>query len=139
MLETLKQVFHEALDDGEFVFLENRWLEVQVRDIGFKSYISFDAGKLIVAREIDAPDVSFSGNLNDFILIAARKEDPDTLFFQRRLIIEGDTELGLELKNLIDSVDLDSLASPLRKGIVLLGDFVQKGLQLRPYESPEKC
>jgi predicted lipid carrier protein YhbT len=27
------------------------------------------------------------------------------LFFQRRLVIEGDTELGLRLKNLLDSVE----------------------------------
>jgi predicted lipid carrier protein YhbT len=33
-------------------------------------------------------------------MIAARKQDPDTLFFQRRLVIEGDTELGLYVKNL---------------------------------------
>ena len=61
-----------------------------------------------------AEDVSFSGNLNDLVLIAGRKEDPDTLFFQRRLSIEGDTELGLEVKNLMDSVDLDLLPTPLK-------------------------
>ncbi|MEZ8143756.1 sterol-binding protein [Enterovibrio norvegicus FF-33] len=129
MLETLKRVFREALDDGEFEFLENRWLEVHVRDIGFKSYISFDNDKLVVQQDIEAPDVRFSGNLNDLILIAARKEDPDTLFFQRRLLIEGDTELGLEVKNLMDSVDLDSLPTMLRQGLFSLAAFVQKGLQ----------
>lgn len=54
--------------------------------------------KLVVADKPVAEDVSFSGNLNDLVLIAGRKEDPDTLFFQRRLSIEGDTELGLEVK-----------------------------------------
>lgn len=129
MLETLKRVFREALDDGEFEFLEGRWLEVHVRDIDFKSYISFEDDKLVVKSEIDTPDARFSGNLNDLILIAARKEDPDTLFFQRRLLIEGDTELGLEVKNLMDSVDLDSLPPVLRQGLFTLADFVQKGLQ----------
>ncbi len=129
MLETLKRVFREALDDGEFEFLENRWLEVHVRDIGFKSYISFDNEKLVVRQDIETPDVRFSGDLNDMILIAARKEDPDTLFFQRRLLIEGDTELGLEVKNLMDSVDLDSLPALLRQGLFSLAAFVQKGLQ----------
>ena len=42
-----------------------------------------------------------------------REEDPDTLFFSRRLRIEGDTELGLIVKNLLDSVDWDS--TPLRR------------------------
>ena len=37
-----------------------------------------------------------------------REEDPDTLFFNRKLVIEGDTELGLVVKNLLDSVDWSS-------------------------------
>ncbi|MGB7997639.1 MAG: SCP2 sterol-binding domain-containing protein, partial [Photobacterium halotolerans] len=43
----------------------------------------------------------------------ARKVDPDTLFFQRRLTMQGDTELGLAVKNLLDSLDLDSLPKSL--------------------------
>ena len=34
-----------------------------------------------------------------------REEDPDTLFFNRELQIEGDTALGLTTKNLLDCVD----------------------------------
>lgn len=132
MLETLKRVFCEALDDGEFSFLDNRWLEVHVKDLGFKKYVSFVDQQLIVQNDIENPDVRFSGNLNDLILIAARKEDPDSLFFQRRLVIEGDTELGLEVKNLMDSIDLDSLPSPLHHGLMLLAGFIQKGLQAQP-------
>ncbi|MNC75747.1 SCP-2 sterol transfer family protein [compost metagenome] len=74
-------------------------------------------------------DVSFSGEANDLILIAARKQDPDTLFFQRRLQIEGDTELGLYVKNLMDAIDLDAMPTPLRVGLLRLADFVEAGLQ----------
>jgi hypothetical protein len=35
--------------------------------------------------------------------LALRREDPDTLFFTRRLVLEGDTELGLALKNALDA------------------------------------
>ena len=66
---------------------------------------------------------------NDLILIAARKEDPDTLFFQRRLRIEGDTELGLNVKNLMDSIDLDTMPALLKNGLLRLADFVEAGLQ----------
>jgi predicted lipid carrier protein YhbT len=52
-------------------------------------------------------DVRMSGKLIDFLQLAARAEDPDTLFFQRRLSIEGDTETGLHLKNLLDAVEFD--------------------------------
>ena len=52
-------------------------------------------------------DVRISGNLNDFWQLASRSEDPDTLFFNRRLAIEGETEAGLYLKNLLDGMDFD--------------------------------
>lgn len=52
-------------------------------------------------------DVRIRGRFEDFWLMATRVEDPDTLFFNRRLAIEGDTETGLTLKNLLDALDYD--------------------------------
>lgn len=52
-------------------------------------------------------DVRISGTLHDFLLLATRREDPDTLFFSRRLNIEGDTETGLHVKNLLDALEYD--------------------------------
>lgn len=43
-------------------------------------------------------------SLADYAALALRREDPDTLFFTRRLVIEGDTALGLELKNALDAL-----------------------------------
>jgi predicted lipid carrier protein YhbT len=128
LLEGLKRVFHEALDDGDFEFLENKWLKVSIRDLDLCWYISYQSGALITSNHVDLEDVSFSGNLNDLVLIAGRKEDPDTLFFQRRLSIEGDTELGLEVKNLMDSIDLDELPKAMRLLLDYLADFVYKGM-----------
>jgi len=51
-------------------------------------------------------DLTISATLHDLGLLAARKEDPDTLFFSRRLLMEGDTELGLRIKNLLDAIDV---------------------------------
>lgn len=53
------------------------------------------------------PDVTLRGTLQDFLALALRREDPDTLFFQRRLAVEGETETGLHLKNLLDGWDYD--------------------------------
>ena len=129
LLEAMQLVFHESLDDGDFEFLEGKWLKVEIRDMDLRWYISYEDEKLVVAENIKDQDVSFSGNLNDLVLIAGRKEDPDTLFFQRRLSIEGDTELGLEVKNLMDSVDLEQLPKPLQILLHQLADFVHKGMQ----------
>ncbi|MGD8112055.1 ubiquinone anaerobic biosynthesis accessory factor UbiT [Vibrio sp. TRT 21S02] len=129
LLEGLKSIFKEALEDGDFEFLEGKWLKVEVKDMQLCWYISYEGEKLVVADTPMQEDVCFAGNLNDLVLIAGRKEDPDTLFFQRRLSIEGDTELGLEVKNLMDSVDLDLLPKPLQVLLNELADFVHKGLQ----------
>lgn len=88
--------FRRALAE-ELEFLEGRWLSIHVRDIGLLWYTSVVDGRLVVSQQADA-DVSFSADASDLLMIAARKQDPDTLFFQRRLVIEGDTELGLYVK-----------------------------------------
>lgn len=54
-----------------------------------------------------ATDVTLRGSLADFWLLATRAEDPDTLFFNRRLSIEGDTETALTIKNLLDALEFD--------------------------------
>ena len=64
----------------------------------------------VVARDSRAWDVRISGTLHDFLLLATRREDPDTLFFNRRLNIEGDTATGLHVKNLLDALDYDAQA-----------------------------
>lgn len=82
----------------------------------------------MVSQHAEA-DPNFSGNANDLILIVARKQDPDTLFFQRRLQIEGDIELGLCVKNLMGAIELESLPAPLRIGLLKLASFVEAAQQ----------
>lgn len=125
--QVLARQFEEALTEGDLDFLENKWLKVEVRDLALHWYISNRDGRLVVSAD-EQEDVSFSGNANDLVLIAARKEDPDTLFFQRRLRIEGDTELGLYVKNLMDSIDLDGMPPLLRSALMQLAEFIQAGL-----------
>ena len=51
-------------------------------------------------------DLTISASAHDFMLLARRLEDPDTLFFSRRLSMEGDTELGLLVKNTLDAIEM---------------------------------
>nr|WP_218167031.1 SCP2 domain-containing protein [Cedecea sp. P7760] len=133
--QVLEQVlgwqFRQALQDGELDFLAGRWLSIEVRDLGLKWFTSVEDNKLLVCDDAPA-DVSFSAEANDLLLIAARKQDPDTLFFQRRLVIEGDTELGLYVKNLMDAIELDAMPKPLRILLLQLADFVEAGLRHNP-------
>ncbi|MNN64209.1 hypothetical protein D3C81_1796400 [compost metagenome] len=50
-------------------------------------------------------------------MLASRQQDADTLFFQRRLTLIGDTELGLTLRNLLDRLPWEAL--PLGRRILL--------------------
>lgn len=129
--QLLRWQFQQALADGELEFLDGRWLSIQVRDIGLTWYTSVQDGQLIVRETADA-DVSFLADASDLLMIAARKQDPDTLFFQRRLVIEGDTELGLYVKNLMDAIELEQMPKPLRLMLMQLAQFVEAGLQAPP-------
>ncbi len=129
--QVLSWQFSQALADGELEFLDGRWLSIHVRDIGLKWYTSVENDKLIVSQNAEA-DVSFSADASDLLMIAARKQDPDTLFFQRRLVIEGDTELGLYVKNLMDAIELDQMPKALRVMLMQLADFVEAGMKTSP-------
>ncbi|MBJ4955441.1 SCP2 domain-containing protein [Salmonella enterica subsp. enterica serovar Goldcoast] len=129
--QVLSWQFSQALADGELEFLDGRWLSIHVRDIGLRWYTSVENGKLIVSESADA-DVSFSADAGDLLMIAARKQDPDTLFFQRRLVIEGDTELGLYVKNLMDAIELEQMPKALRVMLLQLADFVEAGMKTPP-------
>ncbi|MFV5982046.1 ubiquinone anaerobic biosynthesis accessory factor UbiT [Klebsiella pneumoniae] len=130
--QVLSWQFRQALAEGELEFLEGRWLSIHVRDIGLLWYTSVVDGRLVVSQQADA-DVSFSADASDLLMIAARKQDPDTLFFQRRLVIKGDTELGLYVKNLMDAIELEQMPKALRVMLLQLADFVEAGLK-----SPQK-
>ncbi|HEH4598360.1 TPA: SCP2 domain-containing protein [Klebsiella pneumoniae] len=130
--QVLSWQFRQALAEGELEFLEGRWLSIHVRDIGLLWYTSVVDGRLVVSQQADA-DVSFSADASDLLMIAARKQDPDTLFFQRRLVIEGDTELGLYVKNLMDAIELEQMPKALRVMLLQLADFIEAGLK-----SPQK-
>ncbi len=91
--------------DADFSFLEGRTVRILIDDLGVRATLRYTNGHFRpAAADIDA-DVSFRAASPDFLKLLRRTEDPDTLFFQRKLRIEGDTELGLHLKNLLDSIE----------------------------------
>ncbi|MGL1956304.1 MAG: SCP2 sterol-binding domain-containing protein [Colwellia sp.] len=139
LLAALHSVFNEAIEDGDFEFLHGKWLKVSVTDLGLNWWLSIVDNKLVMASpdEKICEDVSFSATGDDLVLIAGRKQDPDTLFFQRRLKIEGDTELGLEVKNLIDAIDIDQLPSSVHGLVEFSAIFLQSTLDELAYESSQ--
>lgn len=124
--QLLARIFKEAISEGDFAFLRDKWLKVEVTDLALTWFISEQQGRLVVASSAVRSDVCFSGSANDLVLIAGRKEDPDALFFQRKLKIEGDTELGLEVKNMMDNLELENLPSLLKYPLLDLAHFIDE-------------
>jgi predicted lipid carrier protein YhbT len=85
---------------------EGRRFLIDVLDTGGRAYFTFRDGLFRPLFSVpDTPDLHFAANLSAFLQLMARQEDPDTLFFNRELSIEGDTELGLVMKNMLDAVE----------------------------------
>ena len=88
--------------------LSGKRVRLVITDAGCELALRIEGPRLIPdvgARQNHIGDVRISGTLADFLLLASGAEDPDTLFFNRRLCIEGDTEAGLYVKNLLDALD----------------------------------
>ncbi|MBQ0748163.1 MAG: SCP2 sterol-binding domain-containing protein [Marinobacter sp.] len=101
----LNRIFAEAIADGEFDDFEGRRIRLEVNGGHPGITFGFWAGRLRVLE--GSGEATIRGSLSAFKTLSARQQDPDQLFFQRRLMIEGDTELGLALKNLLDSLEWD--------------------------------
>lgn len=101
-----------GLAKGEFAFLEGRRLGIEVHDLGLACTLGLRDGRLCAVG--GPPEATVRGSLVDLMLLASRLEDADTLFFQRRLVLVGDTALGLEARNVLDRLDWSEVPLALR-------------------------
>lgn len=91
------------LDAHARAALRGRVVSIRVADLGVDCRVHLVTVGFVPARA--APEVVIRASAADYLRLARREEDPDTLFFARRLVIEGDTELGLAVKNGLDAVE----------------------------------
>lgn len=120
----LEHVFSQAIRAGELDFLRGRWLAVRLEDLVWQLQLSQGYDRTLKLRSGGTADTEIRGPLRSFILLAAQREDPDALFFRRELIIEGDTDLGLQVKNWLDSLDADALPPALLFPLRCAAEFV---------------
>lgn len=105
-VKLLNQLVRRGVVPTDMSLLAGRRYEIHVIDAGIRLRFAADAAAFRPDARCGAePDLRLSATLANFARMMLREEDPDTLFFNRQLVIEGDTELGLMVKNLLDSVD----------------------------------
>jgi len=122
----LNQAFREPLKYGELDFLEGARVRIKVTDLCIDWLISVGGDRFTPIDRNLKEDVCISGESPDFIVLATRQADPDTLFFQRKIRIEGDTELGLGVKNTMDSMDWEDSPAPLRTILQTISLVIEK-------------
>ncbi len=89
--------------------LAGRKLRIHVRDARLTFDFTWNGESFSACGPGAAADLTISAGSYDFFQLAQRREDPDTLFFSRRLSMEGDTELGLVVKNALDALEFPVL------------------------------
>ncbi|WP_374267089.1 SCP2 domain-containing protein [Zoogloea sp.] len=93
--------------------LTGKRLLLKVTDAGLALRFTFGPRGFRPLFDGQAPDLTISATTRDYLALALREADPDTLFFSRRLLMEGETDLGLLVKNTLDAVDWDALLARL--------------------------
>ncbi len=125
LVAILNRIFSTELKDGELDFLQDRIVHISVEDAGLEYQFSLNKDTLITVDSNKPADLFLKGTMYDYLLLASRREDADTLFFRRQLRMQGDTELGLYVKNFLDGLDMDSKRIP-----AVVESLLQKSLPL---------
>jgi predicted lipid carrier protein YhbT len=86
--------------------LIGRRITIKVLDAGMTLRFAYGERGFRPSFESTPADLTMSARSRDFLALLLREEDADTLFFSRRLLMEGATELGLLVKNTLDGIDL---------------------------------
>lgn len=83
--------------------LEGRSFAITVEDLGLCSRFTVRDGVFRPLWRRQACELELGAGVAELLALMRGETDADTLFFQRRLRISGDTELGLIVKNWLDA------------------------------------
>lgn len=121
-LATALNVFlRRKLPDEIFERLADREVSIDVREPSFRASFRVRGRHFVPMRPTAEPYLRFRASARDLVRIAAREEDADTLFFNRRLVVEGDTEMALLVKNTLDGIEAPRARAFLRRALAVAG------------------
>lgn len=120
----IDHLFSKHFNADDLEFLEGKILCIEICDLNHREFFTVTQQKIAISPSTSTVnegfDVKLSGDVHSFISLMKQQVDPDTLFFQRKLMISGDTELGLEVKALFDYFQWESLPLFIRQPIDLV-------------------
>ncbi len=111
-VRVLSRALGDSLRDAALEAIAQRRLGIEVTDLGLGWVLELRDGRL--CHSSGAAEAVVHGSATDLLLLSSRLEDADTLFFQRRLRLTGDVELGLTVRNLLDRMPWETLPLGMR-------------------------
>ena len=115
-LATALNVFlRRRLPDEVYERLAGKEVSIDVKDPALRVSFRIEGRHFVPMRPTANPYLRFRACARDFVRIAAREEDADTLFFNRRLVVEGDTESALLVKNSLDAIEAPRIRALLKR------------------------
>lgn len=84
--------------------LGNRTVELSITDLGLRVRLQLAAGGFRVAPAGSETALRIVAPASSYLRLLRGQDDADRLFFERLLVMEGDTEMGLVLKNTLDAI-----------------------------------
>lgn len=84
--------------------LSDRCVEIAVLDLGLVLRLQLGARGFDLAPPQAAVALRIAADAPAYWRLLGGRDDADRLFFERALVMEGDTEMGLVLKNTLDAI-----------------------------------
>ncbi len=92
--------------------LDGRSFAITIEDLGLRSSFGVRGGAFRPMWHGAPAELELGATMADLLSLMRADTDADTLFFQRRLRISGDTELGLIVKNWLDAAPRPAWLKP---------------------------
>ena len=104
LAQVLNRLWWPLVDKATQADLSGRVVELVVDDLGVTCRLVAGPRGLSPASSSQPSALRLRASAAVYWRLLQGKDDPDTLFFDRLMVMEGDTEYGLLLKNTLDAV-----------------------------------
>jgi predicted lipid carrier protein YhbT len=104
LARVLDRVLLPRLPADACAALSHRTVEVSISDLGLRVRLQLATGGFRVAPSRSETALRIVAPAASYLRLLRAEDDADRLFFERALVMEGDTEMGLVLKNTLDAI-----------------------------------
>jgi predicted lipid carrier protein YhbT len=100
----LDRLLLPRLDAGQRQALQGQTVEIELQELGARVRLRLGPRGFHAAGEGGTPHLRLRARADALWRLLRGQDDADRLFFDGALVMEGDTEYGLILKNTLDAI-----------------------------------